>query len=75
MADARRWHKVMRAMPQFLESQLSESKLVFLNKTDLVSPDETETVLQSLKSLTTDAVIYPVCARSGIPVTCFDSLI
>jgi G3E family GTPase len=75
MADARRWHKVMRAMPQFLESQLSESKLVFLNKTDLVSPDETETVLQSLKSLTKDAVIYPVCARSGIPVTCFDSLI
>jgi G3E family GTPase len=75
MADAKRWQKVIRAMPQFLESQLSGAKLVFLNKTDLVTSEEAGYILQSLKKLAPEAVIYPVCARSGIPTTCFGSLV
>lgn len=75
MADAKRWHKVMRAMPQFLESQLVQASLVFLNKTDLVAPSVVEEIHQTLETIAPKAIVYPVCACSGIPESYFLSLI
>lgn len=75
LADARRWSRVSRAMPKFLESQLAQASLVFLNKTDLVSAEEARAVQRELEQAAPQASIFPICARAPIADAYFSSLL
>jgi len=62
IVDTKRWKKVYRSMPQFVESQLRGANVVLLTKKDLVEPAVVEEVIPSVQKLTEGAAIYPICA-------------
>ena len=65
LADAKRWKRVVRAMPQFVISQLKDADVILVNKKDLVSPEEMETVQKEVAGYHPGAEIIPVCAVEG----------
>ena len=62
LADAKRWKRVVRAMPQFVVSQLKDADVILINKKDLVSPEELETVQKEVAGYHPGAEIIPLCA-------------
>ena len=56
LADAKRWYRVVRAMEQFVSSQLKDADVILLNKIDLV--DE-----ETLKDIREKASAYNPHAR------------
>ena len=74
VADVSRWAKLVCAMPQFVHGQLHDANVVYLNKLDMVSSQETERVSAEVRILAPHAAIYPVSAISGIDKALFEGL-
>ena len=62
LADAKRWKRVVRAMQQFVVSQLKDADVILVNKKDLVSEEELKTVQEEAAEYNPGARIIPVCA-------------
>ena len=62
LADAKRWKRVLRAMPDFVESQLRDADVILVNKIDLVDEDELRTVCEQAAAYQPSALLCPVCA-------------
>ncbi len=65
LADAARWEKFSRAMPEFAESQLRRADLVLLNKVDRVTPEKCQVLLASLRQ-STGAPVYGLCLQEAL---------
>lgn len=74
VVDVSRWAKLVCAMPQFVHGQLHEADAIYLNKLDLVSSQETDSVYAEVRTLAPRAAIYPVSALSGMDEACFERL-
>ena len=62
LADAKRWKRVVRAMPGFVESQLHEADVILVNKIDLVDEAELNEVCAQAAAYQPSALLCPVCA-------------
>lgn len=62
LADARRWKRVVRAMKQFVTSQLKDAGVILVNKKDLVPEEELQEVLREVKEYNAQAEVIPLCA-------------
>ena len=67
LADAKRWDRLRRAMPEFIESQLVDAEAVLMNKVDLVSPDIADSISAQIRELNPRALLCPVCATEIQP--------
>ena len=65
LADASRWERLNRAMPEFVRGQLKRADMVFLNKTDKVAVEKIEQIRDDLSRLVS-APVYPVQANKTI---------
>lgn len=59
IADAKRWEKVTRAMPDFIHSQLTDASIVLINKIDLVDEKTLRTVHNEIREFNKNAEILP----------------
>lgn len=62
LADAKRWYRVVRAMEQFVISQLKDADVVLLNKIDLVDADTLEDVKQKAAAYNPGARLEAISA-------------
>lgn len=62
LADAKRWKRVVRAMPDFVESQLHDADVILVNKIDLVDEGELSEVCAQAAAYQPSALLCPVCA-------------
>ncbi|MBQ1332846.1 MAG: cobalamin biosynthesis protein P47K [Lachnospiraceae bacterium] len=62
LADAKRWNRVVKAMPAFVESQMCEADVILVNKIDLVDEDVLREVCSQAAAYQPSALLCPVCA-------------
>lgn len=67
VVDAKRWQRLNKAMPQFVEGQLKKADVVFINKMDLLDEERLALVEQSVREVNPQAHCYPVCAARNLP--------
>ena len=66
LVDAVRWKRVLAAMRQFAVSQLRGAAAVLVTKVDAAEAAAVREVLQSVRSLTEEIPVLPVCAIEPI---------
>ena len=62
LADAKRWYRVVRAMEQFVYSQLKDADVILLNKIDLVDAETLEDIKEKASAYNPDARLEAICA-------------
>lgn len=67
LADAFRWKRLLRGLQMVIPMQLEGADIVLVNKTDKVSKDDLEEVMDSLKSLCDECPILPMSAKDDVP--------
>lgn len=67
LADASRWDRVSRAMPDFIQAQMKDADVILLNKIDLADEKTVERIHGELLKLRTDAGIFRICATDEQP--------
>lgn len=66
VADAKRWKRLQLPMGNFINDQLDEADIIFLNKKDRVSREKLDEAEQDIRRLNTEAMQYSVSAVEGI---------
>ena len=74
LADASRWQRLNRAMPDFVQGQLKRADAVFLNKTDMVEQGIVDQIYANLAQ-TVKAPIFPIRAKESIDPNTLNYLI
>lgn len=62
LVDVKRWHKVVRAMEQFIVAQLGGAAVILLTKIDLADSETVEAVKNAVRNYSGEAALYPICA-------------
>lgn len=62
IADAKRWEKVSRAMPNFILSQLTDASIILINKIDLVDEKKLGSLHNEIREFNRRAEIHPLNA-------------
>lgn len=62
IADAKRWKRVVMAMPDFLDSQLKDADVILLNKIELVGEEELGEIEIGIQSINNTFRIYKISA-------------
>ena len=62
LADAKRWYRVVRAMEQFVISQLKDADVILLNKIDLIDEDTLADVKKKAEAYNPDARLEAISA-------------
>ena len=75
LADSQRWFKYLRALNDFVMSQLSEADVVFINKSDLVSEEEADKIEESLRGINSSATVFRTTANTGFTDEFWSSVI
>ena len=75
LADAKRWSKIVFAMPQLAEDQLSSADIILINKIDLVDEETLKNVEESVGKVNENAVVSVMCAENEIPEGIFESVL
>ena len=65
LADAKRWHHYLLALRQFVESQLAEADVIFINKSDLVTDEEAAKVEESVLGMSSSVKLFRTAANNG----------
>lgn len=63
VADAQRWDELFDCMDVFLQNQLERADGILLNKTDLVSPEDTQRICGEIQHLRPGVPVWPVCGQ------------
>ena len=66
LADASRWDELMEYMDIFTSNQLKGSDVILLNKTDLVSAEDTARICKEIEELVPGVDVIPMSAKSEI---------
>lgn len=75
LVDAVRWKRVLAAMRQFAVSQLRGAAAVLVTKVDAAEAAAVREVLQSVRSLTEEIPVLPVCAIEPISPEVWQSVL
>ena len=75
LADAKRWSRILFAMPQLAEDQLSSADIILINKIDLVDEETVGKVEESIKKINEEAVVSTICAENRIPEGIFERVL
>lgn len=62
LADAKRWYRVVRAMEQFVRSQLKDADVILLNKIDLVDDETLKDIQEKAAAYNPDARLESISA-------------
>ena len=62
LVDAKRWKRVKLALPDFAQSQVSDAKVVLINKIDLVAEEKLHLVEKDIEEINGDSYNYKICA-------------
>ena len=62
IADAKRWNRVVKALGDFVESQLKDADVILVNKIDLVEEDRLGDIKEQAASYNPDAVLRLISA-------------
>ena len=65
LVDSQRWFKYLRALNDFVMSQLSEANVVFINKSDLVGEEDAKKIEESLRGINSSAKVFKTIANTG----------
>lgn len=66
VADAKRWMRLKAAMSSFINDQLDNADVIFINKIDALDETALKEVEESVKSFNKTAKYFPVCAANTI---------
>ncbi len=66
LADAKRWKRVVRAMEQFVSSQLQDADVILVNKIDLVDEETLAEVKREAAGYNPRARLEAVCAAEQL---------
>ena len=72
IADAKRWHRLLKPMEVLLSSQLSDADVILINKADAVEEKELESIVESVCGYSHLAAVIPISADQGIDTAVFD---
>lgn len=67
LADAKRWARTLRAMGDFVRSQLKDAAVILLNKVDLIEKDNLPALQEEVSGYNKGAKVYPIVAIEPIP--------
>ena len=67
LVDCKRWHKVKRAMPDLVTSQLKDASVILANKIDKVDENEQREVITDVSRYNSSARIFPISAIKKQP--------
>jgi len=67
LVDAQRWDLLLRAMENLLLGQLEDSRLVLINKTDLVPPERIDEIKSYLGQVNPRLPVRAISAKAQIP--------
>lgn len=67
LADAKRWARFSKAMPEFINSQMNEARVILVSKKDLVSACDLAQVIKSLGEINPQASILGLNALEEQP--------
>lgn len=69
LADAKRWPRMQKVpqLAEFSRQQLESANMILVNKADLVGAEDLEKIDVSVKDINTEASIYHISAKNGIP--------
>ena len=74
IADASRWDKLVRIAPELVKSQTECADAVLITKADKADADELTRIYAEVKTLSSGAPVYPVCALDPINEKIFEEL-
>ena len=66
LADASRWRKVMKAMPDFISYQIKCASVILLNKIDLTERGNIEEAKADIRKINSEGIIFETCAAKEI---------
>ena len=67
LADAKRWMRVVRAMPVFVKSQLADADVILVNKIDLVDQEALDAVTANVREFNDSALLCQISAAERQP--------
>ena len=62
LVDAKRWNRVKLAMPVFAKSQVSDAKVILINKIDLVTEENLHLIEKDIEETNADSWNFKICA-------------
>lgn len=62
LADAKRWHRMRRALDTFIQVQMENADVILINKVDVAKPEDVEEAEQDLRSCDPEALVLRICA-------------
>lgn len=62
LVDAKRWNRVKLAMPVFAKSQVSDAKVILINKIDLVTEENLHLIEKDIEEINADSWNFKICA-------------
>lgn len=74
VVDAKRWKRLLVPMKPLLSGQLADAEAIFLNKTDLVTPEILAETEKSVRLQNSSAKLFPVSAVSELPIEIWHQL-
>jgi len=74
LVDAKRWKRLLIPMTPLLSGQLADADTIFVNKIDLVSPEQLEATIASVRSFNSTGKILPVCAAETVEDSFFSQI-
>lgn len=62
LADAKRWHRIRRALETFIRDQMEKADVILINKVDAARPEEVDEAERDLRSYDPEALVLRICA-------------
>ena len=69
IVDAARLELILKGAKNLLENGIKSSRMIIINKTDIIGENDLQEVSGTIKQINPDASLYPVSAKKGIPCT------